>query len=117
MPPFRTAGFAWIVAAVLAAVATVIFRVDQLKWVVTLVASAIALGVGASLVSRPSARTFLASSLAGLGWVALYLILAVVQSAEIAAWTTDAFLAAIGSAASVLAFWSKRRDGSAWKAR
>ena len=44
---------------------------DQAHWVVTLAASAIALGVGVWLVWRPSATAILASTLAGLGWVAL----------------------------------------------
>ena len=104
MSHVRTAGSVWIVAAVLGALATVVFRVDQLQWVVTLAASAIALGVGVGLVWRASAAAILASTLAGLGWVALYAILAVVQSDEIAAWVTDAFLAAVGGIGSLLAY-------------
>lgn len=103
MSQVRTAGFVWIVAAVLGALATAVFRVDQVQWVVTLVASAIGLAVGVWLVRRPSAA-ILASTLAGVGWVALYAILAVVQSGEIAAWVTDAFLAAIGGVGSLVAF-------------
>ena len=104
MSHVRTAGFVWIVAAVLGALATAVFRVDQVQWVVTLVASAIGLAVGVWLVRRPSATAMLVSTLAGVGWVALYAILAVVQSGEIAAWVTDAFLAAIGGVGSLLAF-------------
>jgi hypothetical protein len=100
----RTAGFVWIVAAVLGALATAVFRVDQVQWVVTLVASAIGLAVGVWLVRRPSATAILASTLAGVSWVALYATLAVVQSGEVAAWVTDAFLAGTGAVGALLAF-------------
>ena len=107
MSKSRTAGFVWIVAAVLGALATVVFRVDQVQWVVTLLASVIALAVGVWLLRPSSATAFLASTLAGLGWVALYVVLAVIQSDEIAAWVTDIFLAAVGGVAGLIAFRAK----------
>lgn len=107
MSESRTAGIVWIVAAVLGALATVVFRVDQVQWVLTLIASAIALAVGVWLVRPQSATAILASTLAGVGWVGLYVVLAVIQSDEIAAWVTDIFLAAVGGVAALLAFRAK----------
>ena len=104
MGQVRTAGFVWIAAAVLGGLATIVFRVDQGQWVATLAASAIAFAVGVWLVWRPSPTAFLTSSLAGVGWVALYAFLAAVQSDEIAAWVTDAFLAVVGGVGAMLAF-------------
>jgi hypothetical protein len=50
----RRAGILWIVAAIIAAGVTVAFRVVPGQSVVTLAASAIAIGIGALLIYRPS---------------------------------------------------------------
>ncbi len=67
MSQVRTAGLVWIVAAVLGALATIIFGDGQVQWVLTLAGSAIALVVGVWLFWRTSATAILASTLAGAG--------------------------------------------------
>jgi len=93
-----------MVAAVLAIGATLIFRVDPVQVVVTLGAGLIALGFGTVILVRPTSTTIRASSFVGAAWFVLYLALAVVQSGEIAAWTTDIFVGVVGVAAALVAF-------------
>ena len=51
-----------------------------------------------------SSRIFATSNVVALGWTLLYGVLAVRQSDELAAWTTDVALIAIGAAAGLAAY-------------
>jgi hypothetical protein len=101
---FRLAGILWVVAALLAIAATFAFRVDQLQVVATLAAGLIALAIGAFMLLRPTSPSVRLSRFVGAAWFALYLVLAVMQADEIAAWTTDIFVGVLGAAAAFIAF-------------
>ena len=98
------AGALWLVAAGFAIVMTLIFRTDPLQWVVTLAIGVAAAAVGLSLITRPSARVVSASNAVSVVWIVLYAVLTVLQSDELAAWTTDVALIAIGGAAGLVAY-------------
>ena len=104
----RLAGILWVVAALLAIAATVVFRVDRVQVATTLAAGLIALALGAWMLVRPTTATIRQSSFAGAVWFVLYLALAVIQADEIAAWTTDIFVGVVGVAA---AFVGLRASG------
>jgi uncharacterized membrane protein HdeD (DUF308 family) len=104
----RLAGILWVVAALLAIAVTFGFRVDQPQVVVTLAAGLIALALGALMLLRPTSPSIRLSRFVGAAWVALYLVLAVMQAGEIAAWTTDIFVGVFGAAA---AFITSRAQG------
>jgi len=48
------------------------------------------------------------SNIVGAAWLVLYAALTIVQSGELAAWTTDVFLALIGLGATLLAYRGTR---------
>ena len=105
----RLGGALWMLLAALSITVTLVFRVDQLQ-----IAATIALGIatavlGAWMIVRPSGSPVGASIAAGVIWLVVYLGLAVLQADELAAWVTDAFLAAVGGAIAVLA-WNARSD-------
>jgi uncharacterized membrane protein len=100
----RLAGTLWVVAALLAIAATFAFRVDRLQVVVTLAAGLIALALGALMLIRETSPSTRLSRFVGAAWFALYLVLAVMQADEIAAWTTDIFVGVLGAAAAFIAF-------------
>ena len=104
----RTAGILWVVSGLLAAVTSLIFRVDPVQVVVTIAASAVAAVLGLWMVARPSTTVVPLSYLVGLGWLALYAALTVQQSDELVAWTTDVFLALIGLGAALAAYRATR---------
>lgn len=109
MNQYRIAGIAWLVAAVLGAVVTVAYRgMDPTWYAITLVASAIAAGIGILLLWRPGSATVLLSTIGAVAWVVMYGALAVIQSAEIEAWPTDTGLGIIGAVAGVLAYRAGR---------
>jgi hypothetical protein len=99
----RLAGILWVVAALLAVTTTLVFRVDQVQVVVTVAAGLIALALGTRMLLRPMSDAIRRSSLLGAAWLVLYLALIVIQSGEIAAWTTDVVVGAIGVAAAIVA--------------
>jgi predicted membrane channel-forming protein YqfA (hemolysin III family) len=101
-----TAGVLWLVAAGFAIAMTLIFRTDPVQWVVTIAIGVVAAGVGLWLIARPSAMVVSASNVVAVVWTVLYAVLTVQQSHELAAWTTDVFLVAIGAAAGVVAYRS-----------
>lgn len=103
MDRLRLSGILWVVAAVLAIAATVVFRVDQVQVVVTLAAGLIALALGVQMLLRPTNASIRRSRFAGAAWFILYLILAVIQTGEIAAWTTDIFVGVVGVVATIVA--------------
>jgi hypothetical protein len=98
------AGALWLVAAGFAIVMTLIFRTDPLQWVVTLAIGVAAAAVGLWLIARPSALVVSASNAVSVVWIVLYAVLTVLQSGELAAWTTDVALIAIGAASGVAAY-------------
>jgi hypothetical protein len=104
----RTAGILWVVSALLATATSLIFRVDPVQVVVTIAASAVAAVLGLWMVARPSTTVVPLSYVVGLGWLALYAALTVQQSGELAAWTTDVFLAVIGLGATLAAYRATR---------
>jgi len=83
---------------------TLIFRVDPLQQVVTMAIAAAAAVVGLWLIARPSALVVSASNVVSVLWTVLYAVLTVLQSDELAAWTTDVALIAIGAAAGLVAY-------------
>jgi hypothetical protein len=98
------AGVLWIVAAGFAIAMTLAFRTDPFQWPVTIAVGAVAALVGLCLVARPSALLVSASNVMAIGWTVLYAALAVQQSDELAAWTTDVALIGIGLAAGLMAY-------------
>ena len=99
-----TAGVLWLVAAGFAVAMTLIFRVDPVQWVVTMAVGVVAAVVGLWLITRPSARVVSASNVVAVVWTVLYAVLTVQQAGELAAWTTDVILIAIGVAAGLAAY-------------
>ncbi len=100
----RRAGILWIVAAAMAAGVTIAFRVVPTQVAITLAASAVAIAIGTLLVWRPETKVVTVSSAFGVAWVALYIALVVIQSDEIAAWSTDAVLAVFGGLAALIGY-------------
>ena len=98
------AGALWLGAAGFAIVMTLIFRTDPLQWVVTLAIGVVAAAVGLWLIARPSALVVSASNSVSVVWIVLYAVLTALQSGELAAWTTDVALIAIGGAAGLVAY-------------
>ena len=98
-----------MVAGLLAITTTLVFRVDQVQVVVTLAAGLIALALGAQMLLRPTSAAIRRSSFLGAAWFVLYLALAVIQADEIAAWTTDVVVGAIGVAAAIVALRASGR--------
>lgn len=98
------AGAVWLAAAGFAIAITLIFRVDPVQWVVTMAVAVVAAVVGVGLIARPRDLGVSASNLVAVVWIVLYTVLTVQQSDELAAWTTDVFLFAIGAAAGLAAY-------------
>ena len=103
------AGAVWLVAAGFAIAMTIIFRVDPAQWVVTFAIGVVAAVVGVLLIARPSALVLSASNVVAVVWIVLYAVLTVQQSDELAAWTTDVALVAIGAVAGVVAYRAAAR--------
>lgn len=104
MNRLAVAGVIWIAAAAFAIAVTITFRTDALQWIVTIPAGAVAAVLGRCLITRPSAPVVSASNVVAVAWAVLYGVLAVQQSDELAAWTTDVALIAIGVAAGLAAY-------------
>jgi hypothetical protein len=98
------AGALWLLAAGFAIAMTIIFRVDPVQWIVTLAVAVVAAILGLWLIARPRDLVVSASNVVAVVWTVLYAVLTVQQSDELAAWTTDVFLIAIGAAAGVAAY-------------
>ena len=98
------AGALWLVAAGFAIAMTLIFRTDPVQWVVTMAVGVVAAVVGLRLIARPGALVVSASNIVAVVWTVLYTVLTVLQSDELAAWTTDVALIAIGGAAGLVAY-------------
>ncbi len=98
------AGALWLVAAGFAIAMTLIFRVDPVQWVVTMAIGVVAAVVGLWLIARPGALVVSASNAISVVWIVLYAVLTVQQADELAAWTTDVALIAMGGAAGLVAY-------------
>jgi len=98
------AGALWLVAATFGIATTLIFRTDPVQWVLTIVVGLISGVLGLGLIARPKALVVSASSGIAVAWIVLYAVLAVQQSGELAAWTTDVALIGIGTAAGLAAY-------------
>jgi uncharacterized membrane protein YeaQ/YmgE (transglycosylase-associated protein family) len=97
------AGALWLVAATFGIATTLIFRADPVQWVVTIVVGLIGGVLGLWLIARPKALVVSASRVIAMAWIVLYAVLALQQSGELAAWTTDVALIAIGAVAGLAA--------------
>ena len=97
------AGTLWLVAAGLAIATTLMFRTDQVQWVVTIAVGVVAAVLGLWLIARPSAVIVSASNVVAVVWAVLFSVLTVQQSDDLPAWTTDVVLIAIAAAAAVAA--------------
>jgi len=104
MNRLRIAGALWLVAAGFAIAMTLTFRTDPLQWVVTMAISVVAAVVGLWLIASPGALVVSASNAVSVVWIVLYAVLTVLQSDELAAWTTDIALIVIGGAAGLVAY-------------
>lgn len=105
MQRLRVAGIAWIVVAVLSIAVTVVFRVDSNQVGATVGLGAATAILGGWMLASPGRVAVPASIIAGITWFVLYAALAVLQSDEMAAWVTDAFLAVAGGGVGLMA-WS-----------
>ena len=103
------AGALWLVAAGFAIVMTLIFRTDPLQWVVTMAMGVVAAVLGLSLIARPSALVVSASNIVSVVWIVVYAVLTALQSGELAAWTTDVALIAIGVGAGLATYRAAAR--------
>ncbi len=101
---FRLAGVLWLVAAGSAIAVTLTFRDDPVQWVVTIAVAAVAAVLGLWLMARPSAPVVSASNAVSVVWIVVYGVLTALQSDELAAWTTDVALMAIGGVAGLAAY-------------
>ncbi|MFZ0014884.1 MAG: hypothetical protein WAL25_12310 [Acidimicrobiia bacterium] len=102
MTRFRTAGVMWLVAAVLSAATTFVFRDGSAWYAITFVASTLAAVLGIMLLWRPNSATVLMSTIGGVAWVVLYAVLIAIQSDDLQAWTADAFFVVLGGAAAFI---------------
>jgi hypothetical protein len=98
------AGAVWLAAAGFAIATTLIFRVDPVQWVVTMAVGVVAAALGLWLIARPSSLVVSASNVVAVVWIVLYAVLTIQQADELAAWTTDLLLIAIGAAAGLAAY-------------
>ena len=103
------AGALWLVAAGFAIAMTLIFRTDPVQWVVTTAVAVVAAILGLWLIARPRDLVVSASNIVSVVWTVLYAVLTVQQSDELAAWTTDVALIAIGGAAGLVAYRAAAR--------
>ena len=109
MRRLRIAGGLWIAVALMSMAASVVFRVDSSQIVATIALGLATLVLGSWMLAVPRRIAIPMSIVAGIVWLPLYLGLAVVQSNELAAWVTDAFLAFVGSSPALLA-WMDRSE-------
>lgn len=106
MSKLKAIGTTWLAVAALSIAVTVVFRVDSAQIVVTLALALVTAALGGWMVLRPSTAAVGASLGVGIVWLAVYAGLAVLQSGEIAAWVTDAFLAVVGGVVGFVA-WTR----------
>ena len=103
------AGTLWLAAAAFAIAITLIFRTDPVGWVITMAVGVLAAVLGLWLIVRPNATVVSVSNGVAVAWTVLYAVLAVQQSDDLAAWTTDVALIAIGVAAGLATYRAAAR--------
>jgi hypothetical protein len=103
------AGALWLIGAAFAIAMTLIFRTDPVQWVITMAVGTVAAVVGLWLMARPNAVVVSASNGVAVAWTVLSAVLTVQQSDELAAWTTDVALVAIGAGAGLAAYRAAAR--------
>jgi hypothetical protein len=103
------AGALWLVAVGFAIATTLTFRTDPVQFVLTIAVAVVAAFVGVLLIARPSALIVSASNVVAAVWTILYAVLTVQQSDELAAWTTNVFLIAVGVAAGLATYRAAAR--------
>jgi hypothetical protein len=112
MQRLRIAGALWIAVALMSIATTVVFRVDSFQILATTGLGLLTGVLGLWMLVRPSRIAIPTSIIAGIAWLVLYLGLAVVQSGELAACATDAFLAFAASIPVLLAWMARSQfDG------
>ena len=104
MKRLRIAGVLWLVAAGFAIPITLSFRTDPVEWVVTVVVGVVVAVLGLWLLARPSTPVVSVSNVVSVVWTVLYVVLTLQQFGDLAAWTTNVVLIAIGAAAGVAAY-------------
>jgi hypothetical protein len=97
----KWAGVLWLAAALISVVLTIVFRTDQVQWVVTIIAGVAAAIIGVLLIWRPIGDIATWSIVVGVAWLVIYAWLTFEQRGETVAWTTDVFVGAFG----VIAAW------------
>ena len=107
----KWAGVLWLGAALMSVVLTIVFRTDQVQWVVTIIAGVAAAIIGVLLIWRPIAGIATWSIVVGVAWLVIYAWLTFQQRGETVAWTTDVFLGALGVIAALVAFRQKASAG------
>ena len=107
MHTLRIAGALWIAVAALSVATTLIFRVDSFQILATTALGLATAVLGSWILIVPGRIGIVTSTIAGLVWLMLYLGLTAVQSDELAAWVTDAFLAIAATVPALLA-WTAR---------
>jgi len=111
MSQARWVGLVWLAAGMIAVVLTVVFRTDQLQWIVTISAGVAAAIIGRLLIWRPIAGIVTWSTVVGAAWLVIYAWLTFQQRNEVVAWTTDVFIGVLGVTAAFAAY----RQGSGWQ--
>jgi hypothetical protein len=109
MKGLRIAGILWLVATAFAVAITLSFRTDPIEWVVTMAVAVLAAILGLWLVARSSALAVSASNVLSVVWTVLYAVLTSQQFGDLAAWTTNVVLLAIGAAAGGVAYRAAAR--------
>ncbi len=109
MKGHNTAGMLWLIAAVFSAAATLVFRPTDSVWYgITLAGSGVAAAVAVLLWIRPTSSTVGLSTLVGVAWAVMYVILVFDQIEDVQAWTANAFFALLGVAAALIAYRTTR---------
>jgi uncharacterized membrane protein HdeD (DUF308 family) len=103
----KWAGILWLAAALISVVLTVVFRTDQVQWVVTIIAGVAAAIIGVLLIWRPIPGIATWSTVVGVAWLVIYAWFTFQQRSETVAWTTDVFLGALGAIAALVAYRHK----------
>lgn len=104
MKGLRIAGSLWLVAAAFAIAITLSFRTEPVESIVTVALGVAVALLGLWLIARPNALVVSASNVASVVWTVLYAILTLQQFTDLAAWTTDVELIAVGAAAGVTGY-------------
>lgn len=109
MNGLRAAGILWLLGAVMSVVVTIVFRTDVLQWVLTVASGLLAIALGGWLIIRPNGTVAHWSIALGIVWLVIFVLFTVQQAGELAAWSTDIFLAVVGVAAAVVGYAATRR--------